>query len=319
MVLTARGPEQQPRAPTPCGAWINLALALGLPGRPRSAATAASPGRATARAGASTGRRPTSCPATAARRPGGARARRRGVGRRPGRRCPARASAPTSCSTRCGTRRSGRCSCMGSNPVVSAPRRRARRGAARGRSTSSSSCDFVLSRDRARSPTSCCRSTQWAEETGTMTNLEGRVLLRRAGGHRPAGVRSDLEILAGWPTGSASRRASRPTPRRSSTSCARASAGGAGRLLRHHLRADRRGGRGLLAVPGRTDGRRRPARRGCSPTASPPRTAGPGSSPVDAPAGRPRSPTTDYPLLPHHRPGARALPVRRADPAGAPR
>ena len=63
VVLTARGAEQHARAPPPCSAWINVALALGMPGRP-TPATAASPARATARAGASTARRPTSCPAT---------------------------------------------------------------------------------------------------------------------------------------------------------------------------------------------------------------------------------------------------------------
>lgn len=40
-------------------------------------------------------------------------------------------------------------------------------------------------------------ATQWAEESGTMTNLEGRVLLRRQASPPPPGVRSDLEILKG--------------------------------------------------------------------------------------------------------------------------
>ncbi len=39
-------------------------------------------------------------------------------------------------------------------------------------------------------------STQWAEEEGTMTNLEGRVLLRRPAMAPPAGVWSDTQILA---------------------------------------------------------------------------------------------------------------------------
>ena len=39
--------------------------------------------------------------------------------------------------------------------------------------------------------------TQWAEETGTMTNLEGRVILRERAVAPPAGVRTDLEVLAG--------------------------------------------------------------------------------------------------------------------------
>jgi assimilatory nitrate reductase catalytic subunit len=37
--------------------------------------------------------------------------------------------------------------------------------------------------------------TQWAEEDGTMTNLEGRVLLRRRAKLPPAGVRTDSDIL----------------------------------------------------------------------------------------------------------------------------
>ncbi len=37
--------------------------------------------------------------------------------------------------------------------------------------------------------------TQWAEETGTTTNLEGRVLLRRRAITPPEGIRSDLEVL----------------------------------------------------------------------------------------------------------------------------
>jgi assimilatory nitrate reductase catalytic subunit len=38
---------------------------------------------------------------------------------------------------------------------------------------------------------------QWAEEDGTMTNLEGRVILRRRVRNPPSGARSDLEIIAG--------------------------------------------------------------------------------------------------------------------------
>jgi assimilatory nitrate reductase catalytic subunit len=38
---------------------------------------------------------------------------------------------------------------------------------------------------------------QWAEETGTMTNLEGRVILRERVREAPAGARTDLEIMRG--------------------------------------------------------------------------------------------------------------------------
>jgi assimilatory nitrate reductase catalytic subunit len=39
-------------------------------------------------------------------------------------------------------------------------------------------------------------TTQWAEESGTMTNLEGRVILRRAAVAPPDEVRSDLDVMA---------------------------------------------------------------------------------------------------------------------------
>ena len=39
--------------------------------------------------------------------------------------------------------------------------------------------------------------TQWAEEEGTMTNLEGRVIRRRVALEPPPGARSDLDILCG--------------------------------------------------------------------------------------------------------------------------
>src|SRR5205823_2314807 len=38
-------------------------------------------------------------------------------------------------------------------------------------------------------------SAQWAEEDGTLTNLEGRVLMRRRAIDPPDGVRTDIDIL----------------------------------------------------------------------------------------------------------------------------
>jgi assimilatory nitrate reductase catalytic subunit len=57
-------------------------------------------------------------------------------------------------------------------------------------------CDMVMSETAARADV-ILPITQWAEETGTMTNLEGRVILRQRAITPPAGVRSDLEIIAG--------------------------------------------------------------------------------------------------------------------------
>jgi assimilatory nitrate reductase catalytic subunit len=56
-------------------------------------------------------------------------------------------------------------------------------------------CDFFPS-ETARCADVVLPAAQWAEEDGTMTNFEGRVLLRRAAVPPPAEVRSDLEILA---------------------------------------------------------------------------------------------------------------------------
>ena len=151
-------------------------------------ATARSPARATGRAAASTGRSATSCPATA-RSPTRRRARHvaAGLGRRPGDHPRARACPPSSCSAMLGAPAAcARLLVHGSNVVVSAPDvdgdpRRARR-----RSTCSWSATSCCRR-RPRSPTSCCPVTQWAEEEGTMTSLEGRVLRRRRALDPPGG------------------------------------------------------------------------------------------------------------------------------------
>ncbi|MEO6472001.1 MAG: molybdopterin dinucleotide binding domain-containing protein, partial [Aeromicrobium sp.] len=56
-------------------------------------------------------------------------------------------------------------------------------------------CDFVPS-ETALLADYILPVTQWAEEEGTMTGLEGRVLRRRKAVDAPAGVRSELEIFA---------------------------------------------------------------------------------------------------------------------------
>jgi len=56
-------------------------------------------------------------------------------------------------------------------------------------------CDFVPS-ETAQLADYILPVTQWAEEDGTMTGLEGRVLRRRQALAPPAGVRSELEIFA---------------------------------------------------------------------------------------------------------------------------
>ncbi|HZR51088.1 MAG TPA: molybdopterin dinucleotide binding domain-containing protein, partial [Streptosporangiaceae bacterium] len=83
---------------------------------------------------------------------------------------------------------------MGSNVAVSAPSagRVAQRLAA---------LDFLAVCDPFLSETAALADVvlpvaQWAEETGTMTNLEGRVLLRLQAIAPPAGVRTDLAVIS---------------------------------------------------------------------------------------------------------------------------
>src|SRR5205823_12474625 len=56
--------------------------------------------------------------------------------------------------------------------------------------------DFFLS-ETAQMAHVVLPSAQWAEEEGTLTNLEGRVLMRRRVIEPPEGVRTDIDILCG--------------------------------------------------------------------------------------------------------------------------
>jgi assimilatory nitrate reductase catalytic subunit len=114
---------------------------------------------------------------------------------------------------------------MGSNPVVSAPH--ASHIEAKLRSLDMLIvADFFLSETAALADV-VLPSAQWAEETGTTTNLEGRVLLRRAAGAPPAGVRTDIDILCGLAARlGKSRHFSFATPRAVFDELRRASAGG---------------------------------------------------------------------------------------------
>lgn len=82
----------------------------------------------------------------------------------------------------------------GSNLVVSAPNADDVR-------TSLAALDFLVVCDMVPSETASLADvilpiTQWAEEDGTMTNLEGRVLRRRKAVDAPGAARSELWILA---------------------------------------------------------------------------------------------------------------------------
>jgi len=82
---------------------------------------------------------------------------------------------------------------MGANPVVSAPK-------AAALEERLARLDLLLVNDSFLSETAALADvvlpvTQWAEEDGTLTNLEGRVLRRKRAVAAPAGVKSDLEVM----------------------------------------------------------------------------------------------------------------------------
>ncbi|MFC9588662.1 molybdopterin oxidoreductase family protein [Streptomyces sp. NPDC056944] len=191
MVLTARGPEQQSKGTDTVGAWINLCLATGKAGRPLSGYGCLT-GQGNGQGGREHGQKADQLPGYRKLDDPAARAHVAGVWgvapeSLPG---PGR-SAYELLDALGGEVRA--LLLMGSNPVVSAPRAAHVEGRLR-------SLDFLAVADVVLSETAALADvvlpvTQWAEETGTMTNLEGRVLLRRRALTPPAGVRSDLEVL----------------------------------------------------------------------------------------------------------------------------
>jgi assimilatory nitrate reductase catalytic subunit len=193
MILTGRGPEQQTQGVANTQAYINLALALGAVGRP-SGGYGTLTGQGNGQGGREHGQKADQLPGY--RRIDDPAARRHmaavwGVeeGSIPG----AGVSAHELLAE---AGREGGVRALlvvGSNPLVSTPD--AREIAARLRSLDLLVVsDFFLSETAALADV-VLPSAQWAEEEGTMTNLEGRVVRRRRILPPPAGVRTDVEIL----------------------------------------------------------------------------------------------------------------------------
>ncbi|MFC4472114.1 molybdopterin oxidoreductase family protein [Streptomyces xiangluensis] len=191
MVLTARGPEQQSKGTDTVGAWINLCLATGRAGRPLSGYGCLT-GQGNGQGGREHGQKADQLPGY--RKLDDPAARRHvaevwGVDpdSLPG---PGRSAYELLDALGTDIRA---LLLMASNPVVSAPR--AAHIEERIKSLDFLAvCDVVLSETAALADV-VLPVTQWAEETGTMTNLEGRVLLRRRAITPPEDIRSDLEIM----------------------------------------------------------------------------------------------------------------------------
>jgi assimilatory nitrate reductase catalytic subunit len=193
VIVTARGAEQHAKGTDTVSGFINLALALGLPGRAGSGYGCLT-GQGNGQGGREHGQKADQLPGYRRIDDPAARAHLReiwGVAELPG----AGVSA-TELLDRLGTPDGPKALLVfGSNPVVSAPN--AGRVAERLRAL-----DLLVVADFFHSETAeladvVLPTAQWAEEDGTMTNLEGRVLRRRALREPPPGVGSDLGVLAG--------------------------------------------------------------------------------------------------------------------------
>ncbi|MFF0739621.1 molybdopterin oxidoreductase family protein [Streptomyces sp. NPDC004111] len=193
MVLTARGPEQQSKGVDTVGAWINLCLATGRAGRPLSGYGCLT-GQGNGQGGREHGQKADQLPGYRSITDPAARAHVARVWGVDPADLPGPGVSAYELLDALGTKGGVRALfLMGSNPVVSAPD--ARRITARIRALDTLVvCDVVLS-ETAELADVVLPSAQWAEETGTMTNLEGRVILRRAAVRPPGQVRTDLYVL----------------------------------------------------------------------------------------------------------------------------
>ena len=261
MVLTARGPEQQAQGVTNALAYINVALALGAVGKPHSGFGTLT-GQGNGQGGREHGQKADQLPGyrriderRATPSHGG------GLGR-PGVRDSARRQVRVRTARR--ARHRGPRALLSWARTRSCPRpTRLRIGERLASLDTLVVADFFLS-ETAELADVVLPAAQWAEEDGTMTNLEGRVILRRRAiappsgrAHRPRDPVGDRGRARARPLVSVRREAAVFDELR------RATAGRDRRLLRHHLRAHRAGGRRVLALPDRRSAR---ARRASSPT-----------------------------------------------------
>jgi assimilatory nitrate reductase catalytic subunit len=194
MVITARGAEQHSSGTDTAQACINLALALGLPGKPFSGYGTVT-GQGNGQGGREHGQKCDQLPGYRRIDDPAARAHVAAVwGIDPGE-LPGPGRSAMEMLDRLGTPGGVRVLLvLASNVVVSAPDRN--RVLQRLRAL-----DFLMVADIFLSETAAeadvvLPAAQWAEEEGTMTNLEGRVLRRKQVQPPPEGVVDDLTLLA---------------------------------------------------------------------------------------------------------------------------
>ena len=194
MVLTGRGAEQHAHGVDTASAFVNLALALGLPGRPGSG-WGTMTGQGNGQGGREHGQKADQLPGYRKLADPADRAHVAAVWGIDPADLPAPGRSAYELLDALG--QDGGPSAllvMGSNPVVSAPRA----GHVQQRLAA---LDMLVVADLVLSETAAMADVvfpvaQWAEESGTTTNLEGRVLLRRRAVDPPPGVRTDIALLS---------------------------------------------------------------------------------------------------------------------------
>jgi assimilatory nitrate reductase catalytic subunit len=192
-VLTGRGTEQHANGTATVSAWINLCLALGLPGTPGSGFGCLT-GQGNGQGGREHGQKADQLPGYRRIDDPAARAHVAGVWGVPPEALPGPGRSAYELLDALGTPTGPRALLVfGSNPVVSAPHA--------GHVTDRlAALDLLVVADVVLSETAAVADvvlpvTQWAEEDGTMTSLEGRILLRQRAVDPPTGVRGDPEVL----------------------------------------------------------------------------------------------------------------------------
>ena len=225
LVLTARGAEQHSHGTDTVSAWIDLALALGLPGTDGSGWGCLT-GQGNGQGGREHGQKADQLPGYRRLDDPVARAHVASVWGVDPAELPAPGRSAYELLDALGTERGpSALLLMGSNPVVSAPRA----GHVQKRLASLEHlvvADVVLSETAATADV-VLPVAQWAEEDGTTTDLQGRVLLRRRALDPPEGVRTDLHVLAGLAERLGATTAFPVDPREAFDELRRASAGGA--------------------------------------------------------------------------------------------
>ncbi|MGC5308249.1 molybdopterin oxidoreductase family protein [Micromonospora zamorensis] len=194
IILTARGAEQHAKGVDTVTAYVNLALALGLPGRDGSGYGCLT-GQGNGQGGREHGQKADQLPGYRRIDDPAAREHVAGVWGVPADELPGPGVPAYQLLDSLGTADGPRALLVfGSNPVVSAPRASRIEGRLR-------DLDLLVVADLLLSETAALAdvvlpTAQWAEEDGTMTNLEGRVLRRRALRPPPPDVRTDLDIIS---------------------------------------------------------------------------------------------------------------------------